>query len=69
VPATVPVRAGTLVRPGDPTGLARALRRLIADPRARRRLASGARDHARSLPGWPGQARRFGAAIDALAAP
>ncbi len=69
VPATVPVRAGTLVRPGDPSGLARALRRLIADPRARRRLASGARDHARSLPGWPGQARRFGAAIDALAAP
>lgn len=69
VPTTVPTRAGILVRPGDPAALARVLRRLIADAPARCRLSRGARDHARALPGWDGQARRFGAAIDALAAP
>jgi hypothetical protein len=36
---------------------------------ARRRLAAGARLHARALPDWPAQARRFAAAVDALAAP
>ena len=69
VPRTVPRAAGELVRPGDAAGLARALRRLIVDGRARRRLARGARAHAHALPDWPGQARRFAAAIDALATP
>jgi glycosyltransferase involved in cell wall biosynthesis len=69
VPATVPPRAGVLVRPGDVAGLARALRRLATRPDARARLARGARDHARALPGWPAQARRFAEALDALEAP
>ena len=69
VPLTVPRRAGVLVRPGDPSGLAGALRRLMLRDDARRRLAAGARLHARALPDWPAQARRFAAAVDALAAP
>jgi glycosyltransferase involved in cell wall biosynthesis len=69
VPSTVPRRAGVLVRPGDPAGLACALRRLMADGRMLRRLARGARDHGRALPDWPGQARRFAAALDELVAP
>ena len=68
VPATVPRRAGLLVRPGDVAGLARALRLLATHPRARARLARGARDHARALPSWAGQARLFAAAVEELAA-
>jgi glycosyltransferase involved in cell wall biosynthesis len=69
VPSTVPPRAGVLVRPGDPASLARALRPLVASRAARARLARGALLHARSLPDWPAQARRFAAAIDALTTP
>jgi glycosyltransferase involved in cell wall biosynthesis len=69
VPSTVPSRAGVLVPPGNSAMLARALHPLVASRAARARFARGALLHARALPDWPAQARRFAAAIDALAAP
>jgi glycosyltransferase involved in cell wall biosynthesis len=69
VPSTVPSGAGLLVRPGDAAALARALRRLIDAPPALARLARGARARGRALPDWDAQARRFAAALDALAPP
>ncbi|MBM3525733.1 MAG: glycosyltransferase family 4 protein [Alphaproteobacteria bacterium] len=69
VATTVPRGAGLLVRAGDAKALARALRRVLQHPLARRRLRQGAVSMARRFPDWPAQARRFAAAIDALAAP
>src|SRR2546430_11313029 len=52
-------REGALVRPGDVDGLATAMRRLALDDVYRLRLASSARQRARSLPTWQDTARLF----------
>lgn len=69
VATTVPRGAGLIVRAGDAKALARALRRMLQHPQARRRLRQGAVSMARRFPDWPTQARRFAAAVDDLAAP
>lgn len=43
IPETVPREAGLVVRPGDAAALARALRRVIAEPALAVRLAAGSR--------------------------
>jgi glycosyltransferase involved in cell wall biosynthesis len=55
VPSVVPSRAGILVRPRDPKGLAKALRRLLGS--AGKRYARNAA--ALRFPDWPLQAERF----------
>lgn len=67
VATTVPPGAGRLVRTGDPKALARCLRRVLQQATARRRLRQGAVSMARRFPDWAAQARRFAAAVDALA--
>jgi glycosyltransferase involved in cell wall biosynthesis len=52
IPETVPRQAGLLVSPGDPAALARALRRVIAQPAAAKRLAAGSRAAGVRLPDW-----------------
>lgn len=52
IPETVPREAGLFVPPGDPSALARALRRLITEPALRVRLAAGSRAAGARLPGW-----------------
>jgi len=64
IPDTVPATAGILVPPGDAASLAAALRRLIADPAERERLAAGARVAAAQLPTWRGSAELFSRAIE-----
>jgi glycosyltransferase involved in cell wall biosynthesis len=64
-PDTVPSSAGILVPPDDAEALARAVRRLIADPAERRRLAAAARAHALRLPSWRRTAELVGGAIEA----
>ncbi|RTL71220.1 MAG: glycosyltransferase family 1 protein [Hyphomicrobiales bacterium] len=64
IPDTVPGGAGLLVPPDDAGALADALRRLIADTRARRELAAGARDAALRLPTWSDAGRLFADAIE-----
>jgi glycosyltransferase involved in cell wall biosynthesis len=59
IPDTVPPLAGRLVPPGDAGALAATLRRLIANPAARTRLAEGARLVRKSLPDWPDAVRGF----------
>lgn len=63
IPDTVPPEAGMLVPPDDRVALAAALRRLIAHPEARARLAAGARAAADRLPTWRASAELFSAAI------
>lgn len=63
---TLPPEAGWHVPAGDVPALQAALQRLISDPALRRTLASGAREAGRRLPGWPVQATRFAAVLDAL---
>jgi glycosyltransferase involved in cell wall biosynthesis len=65
IPDTVPARAGVLVPPDDAGALAVALRRLIADPRERDRLAAAAR--AARFPSWSEQAGRFARVLDGIA--
>ncbi len=65
IPDTVPAEAGLLVPPDDAAALVRALRQLIEDPDARRRLAAGARAAAARLPSWPQAAARFAQAVEA----
>ena len=59
IPETVPREAGLLVRPGDAAGLARALRRLIAEPALAARLAAGSRAAGARLPDWGRAAERW----------
>ncbi len=63
VAETVPEAAGLLVPPGDGPALAAALRRAVADPGLRRRLALGAAAAGAALPDWDMAARDFAAAI------
>ena len=52
IPDTVPRQAGLLVPAGDAPALARALRRVIAEPALAARLAAGARAAGGRLPDW-----------------
>ena len=65
IPQTVPGDAGVLVPPDDVPALAAALRRLIADPRERARLAAGAR--AARFPSWREQGALFARVLDGVA--
>jgi glycosyltransferase involved in cell wall biosynthesis len=66
IPDTVPPRAGLLVPPDDAPALAQALRRLIADPAERRRLATNASAAALRLPTWQDSARLFAGAVETI---
>jgi len=66
IPDTVPAGAGLLVPPDNTTALAQALRRLIANPPERRRLATNARAAAAQLPTWQDSARLFAGAIETI---
>lgn len=68
VRSTVPVPAGIVVRAGVVAALARALRHVLQHSSSRRRLRQGAMSMTRRFPDWATQARRFAAAVDALAA-
>jgi glycosyltransferase involved in cell wall biosynthesis len=63
---TVPPEAGLLVPAGDELAWRAALETVIGDAARRAQLAAGARQAAARLPGWPGQAARWAALIDAL---
>lgn len=64
VPQTVPAGAGLLVPPDDPARFADALRRLLADPALRARMAAVSERAGHALPGWDDTARIMGAALD-----
>lgn len=66
IPGTVPPDAGLLVAPGDAQAFAEALASLLRNPARIAALAAGAREHARRLPDWRGQARAFGEAVRTL---
>jgi glycosyltransferase involved in cell wall biosynthesis len=68
IPETVPARAGLLVPPGDCSALARALRRVIAQPTLSARLAAAARIHGARLPDWPHATAAWERSFDRLAA-
>lgn len=65
IPETVPGEAGVLVPPDNIDAFAAALRRLIANPGERERLAAGAREAARKLPTWQASAKVFFDALEA----
>jgi glycosyltransferase involved in cell wall biosynthesis len=65
IPETVPAEAGLLVPPDNIDAFAVALRRLIANPNERKRLAGGAREAARKLPTWQASAKVFSDALEA----
>ena len=67
IPETVPLQAGLLVPPGDPPALARALRRVIAQPALAARLAAGSRAAGALLPSWPQATEAWETAFDHLA--
>ena len=64
IPDTVPREAGLLVRPGDAEALARALRRVIAEPALGVRLAAGSRAAGARLPDWGQATHRWEQALD-----
>jgi glycosyltransferase involved in cell wall biosynthesis len=68
IPETVPSQAGLLVPPGDPAALARALRRVIAQPALAARLAAGSRATGAHLLDWPQTTEAWERAFDRLAA-
>ena len=68
IPETVPSQAGLLVPPGDPAALARALRRVIAQPALASRLAAGSRATGARLPDWTQATEAWERAFDRLAA-
>jgi glycosyltransferase involved in cell wall biosynthesis len=68
IPETVPPHAGLLVPPGDAAALARALRRVIAEPALAARLARGSRATGARLPDWPQATEIWERAFDRLAA-
>jgi glycosyltransferase involved in cell wall biosynthesis len=68
IPETVPRAAGLLVPPGDPAALARALRRVIAEPALAARLAAGSRAAGARLPEWPQATEEWERAFDRLSA-
>jgi glycosyltransferase involved in cell wall biosynthesis len=61
---TVPASAGVLVPPDDADALAAVLRRLIASPAERARLAAGAR--AAAFPTWSESAALFAGVLERL---
>jgi glycosyltransferase involved in cell wall biosynthesis len=64
IPDTVPANASVLLPPDDVEALAAALRRLIASPAERERLAAAAR--AAMFPSWREQAARFACVLESL---
>ena len=68
IPETVPAQAGLLVPPGDPAALARALRRVIAEPALAARLAMGSRATGALLSDWLQATKAWERAFDRLAA-
>jgi len=68
IPETVPRQAGLLVPPGDASALARALRRVIAEPALAARLAAGSRARGAHLPDWRQATEGWEKAFDRLAA-
>jgi glycosyltransferase involved in cell wall biosynthesis len=65
IPEAVPASTSVLVEPDDVAALTIALRQVIGDPAARRRLADSARAAALHLPTWNASARAFSAVIEA----
>jgi glycosyltransferase involved in cell wall biosynthesis len=65
IPETVPAGAGLLVAPDDIAAFAAALRRTIANPDERNRMAASARDAALKLPTWQASAKLFSDALEA----
>lgn len=66
VEAYFPAGAVRYVAPGDPAGLAAALRELVADAGARARLAASA-DRALAPLAWPAMAARYVSRVEAVA--
>ena len=67
IPETVPHQAGLLVPPGNPLALARAVRRVIAQPALAAGLAAGSRAAGALLPSWSQATAAWEAAFDRLA--
>lgn len=67
IPHTVPAEASVLVPPDDVSALALALRRIIASPDERRRLAGAARVAAGHFPRWADSATMFARALEFVA--
>ena len=67
IPSLVGRDAGILVRAGDVSALARAIKRLLVDRRARLRLREGARRRRRKLPTWPQSVRRVAEIVRGVA--
>jgi glycosyltransferase involved in cell wall biosynthesis len=68
IPETVPRDAGLLVPPGDAAALARALRRVIAEPALAARLAAGSRVAGARLPDWRHAVEQWERSLDLLPA-
>ncbi len=66
IPETVPHQAGLLVPPGNALALARAVRRVIAQPEIAARLAAGSRAAGALLPSWLQATEAWEAAFDRL---
>jgi glycosyltransferase involved in cell wall biosynthesis len=67
IPDTVPADASLLVAPGNIAAFARALRLVISDADARRKLAGAARVAAPRLPTWRQSAEIFAHTLETLA--